>query len=82
MKKFFVYVDDGDSVYKLAIPAKNEKEAIMYADGNGEIVCVKEAPADYRIDAGKVYDALKAAGFGQTEIDFVTRALVNIGLAE
>lgn len=82
LKKFFVYVDDGANVFKLAVPAKNEKDARKFAEGNGEIVCVKEAPEDFFISVEKVYDALKAARFGQTEIDFIFRTLIISGIAE
>lgn len=38
MKKFTVYnvyLDDGDNVYKIVVPAENEEEAAKYCEGNG-----------------------------------------------
>lgn len=74
-KKFMVYLDDGDLVYKVAIPAKSEKDARSYAEGNGEIIAVKEVTEDFPISSAKVADALKHASFGKIEIDLIVRAL-------
>lgn len=78
MKKHFkVYADDGEHVYKFDIPAESEKKALEYANGNGEIVAVKpgERTAENPISLLQITRALKAASFGQMEIDLITRAL-------
>lgn len=77
-----VYLDDGKDVYKLAIPAKDEKTAREYVQGNGEVIAVKEVTNDYPISVDKVAQALKNANFGQIEIDYITRALSEINICE
>lgn len=77
-----VYVDDGENLMKLAIPAKSAKSAKEYANGNGEIIKVADVTEDYPIDSWKVANALKKDGFGQTEIDFIIRALYACNIAE
>ena len=82
MKRFMVYLDDGDNVYKLAIPAKDEKAAREYVQGNGEVVAVKELESRDLISAERVAQALENANFGKYEIDFITRALQEINICE
>lgn len=82
MKRFMVYLDDGDNVYKLAIPAKDEKAAREYVQGNGEVVAVKELESRDLISAERVAQALESANFGKYEIDFITRALQEINICE
>ena len=77
-----VYLDDGDNVYKLAIPAKDEKAAREYVQGNGEVVAVKELESRDLISAERVAQALENANFGKYEIDFITRALQEINICE
>lgn len=82
MKKFMVYLEDRDDVYKLAIPAKDEKSAREYTQGNGEVIAVKEVTSEYAISAEKVAQALENANIGKYEIDFITRALQEINICE
>jgi hypothetical protein len=82
MRKYFVYLDDGKSVFRVAVPAKNEKDARRYVDGNGEVVAINDVTKDYPISAQKVADALIFAGFGATERDFIVRALTISGIAD
>lgn len=82
MKKFMVYLDDGKDVFKLAIPAKDEKIAREYVKGNGEIIAVKDITNDFPISVEKVGEALTKAGFGEIEMDLITRALQQINIAE
>lgn len=82
MKKYMVYLDDGKNAYKVAIPAKDEKAAREYVQGNGEVIAVKDVTQNYPISADKVADALKNASFGQIEIDLITRALQQIDICE
>ena len=82
MKKYFVYMEDRDYVFKAAIPAESEKKAREYVQGNGEVITVKDVTNDFPIDADKVAQALKAYGFGEHETDFVVRALREINIAE
>lgn len=82
MKKYFVYMDDGRDAFRCAIPAESEKKAREYVQGNGEVVAVRDVTDQYPISAEKVGSALMAAGFGKIEMDFITRALQYIGIAE
>lgn len=85
MKKYMVYLDAGDEsgdVFKVAVPAENEKDAAKWANGNGDVVAVKEVTDKYPISEYKVSEALLNAGFGRIETDFICRALSRIGLAE
>lgn len=82
MKKYFVYMDDGRDAFRCAIPAENEKKAREYVQGNGEVIAVKDVTDEFTISIDKVGEALKKANFGQIEIDFVTRALTQIRVAE
>ena len=75
MKKYLVYLDDGKSVYKIAVPAKNEAMARKYVEGNGEIIVVKDITADYQISLEKIATALNEAHFAETEIDLIIRCL-------
>lgn len=82
MKKYLVYLDDGMDAYRIAVPAKNEKEAKNYVSGNGEIIAVKDVTEDYPISLAYVQEALKNACFGQTEIDFIIRTLEQTDIAQ
>lgn len=82
MKKYMVYFEDGDNVYKAAVPAKSEKAAREFVKGNGEIVKVKDITADYPISLVKIEHALRTAQFGQIEIDLITRTLYMANIAD
>ena len=82
MKKFMVYMEDREDVFKVAVPAESEKKAREYVEGNGEVITIKDVTADYPISNEKVARALEAAGFGKKEMDFITRALYQIGIAD
>lgn len=72
-----IYMEDtvtGDC-FAVHVPAKNQKAAEAYVDGNGEIIKVKDITEDAPICVDRVAEALQAAHFGQTEIDIITRAL-------
>lgn len=82
MKKYFVYMDDGHDVYKVAVPAKDEKTVRAYVEGNGEVVAIKDVTSDYFISSEKVTNALKNSGFGSAEINFIIRALEECNITE
>ena len=75
MKKYFVYLDDGKDAYRIAVPANNEKEAKDFCEGNGEVVGIKDVTEKYPISKDKVAEALFSNGFGDIEVDLITRAL-------
>lgn len=67
-----VYMDDGRDCFKVAV----------YVEGNGEVISVKDVTKDFPISLDKVAQALKNAGFGQIEIDLITRCLSFNDVAE
>ena len=80
MKKYMVYLEDRENVYKIAVPADSEQEAIEFCLGNGDLVAVKDVTEEYQISEDKITKALLNAGFGRIETDFVIRALYKIHL--
>ena len=82
MKKFHVhdiYADDGRDVYKFTVPAPTQKEAVDFVQGNGEVIAVRDSSLQ-DIDIGCLADTLNRCGWGQKEIDVITRALAMVGL--
>lgn len=82
MKKltvYNVYLEDSANVYRVTVPAENKKAAEKYVEGNGDIVTVKEAELQ-DIDLHYLACNLRANGWGQMEIDVITRALRYCGL--
>lgn len=81
-RKYFVYIDDGENVYKVAVAAASEDSAKAFCAGNGDIVAVRDVTDDYPIRLDKVSQALSIAGFGTYETDFICRALAELEIAE
>ena len=81
-KKYFVYLDYGDDVLKIAVPSKNESDARKFVEGNGEIIAIKEVTDEIKISSHKVLTALHDAGIDRTKVDFIVRALYEIGITE
>lgn len=80
MDVYDVYMDDGHNTFKVTVPATSVKSAKEYVQGNGDVVAVK--PSELQdIDIGFLADTLKRAQWGQQEIDVITRALAQCGLA-
>ena len=82
MKKlnvYDVYLDDGRDVFKCTIPAENKTAAKRYVAGNGEVVAIKDCSLQ-DIDTNCLADTLRRNGWGQTEIDVITRTLHACGL--
>lgn len=74
-RKYLIYMDDGQDCFKAPVPAENEQAARRYVNGNGEVIAVKDITDDCPISSNKVSTALRNAGFGQTEIMLIIRAL-------
>ena len=81
-RKYFVYIDDGENVFRIAVAAVCEEAAMGFCEGNGEIVAVRDVTDDFPIDVGKVRSALSNAGCGEPEMDFICRSLVEFRIAE
>lgn len=83
MKKLYrVIAEDRDNAYKLYIPANSKRDAEKWANGNGEIIDVRDVTADFPISIDKVVDALKTAGFGQIECDIIMRLVEDYSNAQ
>ena len=79
MNVYDLYMDDGHNTFKVTVPAFSKKDAKEYVQGNGEVVAIK--PSELQdIDLNCLADTLKRNGWGQQEIDVITRALAQIGL--
>ena len=79
MNVYDLYMDDGHNTFKVTVPAFSKKDAKEYVQGNGEVVAIKPSELQ-NIDLGYLADTLKRSGWGQQEIDVITRALAQIGL--
>lgn len=82
LRKYMVYIDDGESCYKVAIPGQTELEAKEYCKGNGEVVAAKDITDEFPIDIGKVCSALRNAHFGEIEISLIERTLTGTRIAD
>ena len=82
LRKYMVYMEDRDSLYKVAVPAINEEAAKKYCEGNGDVVAVKDVTEEFPILADCVAAALKNYGFGETEMDLILRTLQSVGMTE
>lgn len=84
LRKYMVYLEDKDNVYKIAVPAQDADDAIRWTAGNGDLVSVKDVTDEfeYRIDADQVFNALDAYGFNRKKIDFILRTLDRTGITD
>ena len=83
MKKFKVYVESGEDIFAEYIPAKNETEVrkIVTEQYGCEVIKVKDLTEEMTISAEIIAEELSRR-FGRAEIDIITRALRQIGIAE
>lgn len=82
LRKYMVYMEDRDSLYKVAVPAEDEQAARDYVKGNGDVILVKDVTERFKISTDCVAAALKNYGFGETEMDLILRTLQATGIAE
>ena len=76
-----VYLDDGFDCFKHAVAAKNEKDAIEYCSGNGDVVAVKDITQDTPISGRAVREEL-ANRFGENIIDLIISCLDKCGIID
>ena len=83
MKKFKIYVESGEDIFAEYIPAKNETEVrkIVTEQYGCEVIKVKDITEEMTISAEIIAEELSRR-FGRAEIDIITRALRQIGIAE
>lgn len=84
LRKYMVYMEDEDYLYKVAVPAEDEQAARDYVDGNGEVIMVKDFTEEnkVRIFSKNVASALKNYGFSTTQTDLIIRTLEITGMTE
>ena len=82
LRKYVVYLDDGELVYKLYVPAINEEAAKKYCEGNGDVVAVKDVTEEFKITSEHVVTALKNYNFGKIEMELILRTLQTTGIIE
>lgn len=86
MKKlnvYKVYVEDREDIYKILVPATDAKDAESYVEGSGDIIkTVKADPEKDLTDIciSALAETLSRGGWGQAEIDVITRTLIRVGL--
>lgn len=80
MKIFKVYLDDGRDVFKIRIPAFDEKQAIAYCEGNGEIVAIKEEIEFPGVSNEWLQDKLSQTDMTPEEQCLIDRIIRNCGL--
>ena len=80
MTVYEVYMDDGKTVIKATIPAESKRAAAQYAEGNGEIIKVRQHPFLQSIDLECLAETLRRAQWGQAEMDVIIRTLQQAGL--
>lgn len=76
---YYVYLDDGDTCFKVPVPADNAKAAAAYTAGSGEVIAIKEDKTTV-IDPGRVYDLLTSGGMSRYEAEVVMRLVTMSGL--
>lgn len=75
-----VYLESNEDVYKITVPAESEKKAKEYVRGNGEVIKVRLDPDIQDIHCGFLAETLLRNGWGQKEVDIITRTLAQVGL--
>lgn len=81
-RKYFVYLDDGQNVYRLAIPAASEEAAAAACNGNGTVVAVMDVTDRFPIDEESVRTALQDFNMSEDARNFICRALADIGITD
>ena len=80
MKIFNVYLDDGRNVFKVRVPAFDEKQAIDYCDEGGEVIAVSEETEFPYVLCSWLAEQLKKTDMNADEQLLITRIVENCGL--
>ena len=75
LRKYFVFVDNGNKTERIAVTARNSKEASNACKNKGQILVVRDVTDMFKISRARVLNALKAAGFSDDECSFIVGAL-------
>ena len=82
LRKYMVYMEYEDYVYKVAVPAEDEQAARDYVDGNGDVILIKDITEEVKIYPDNIFAALKNYDFSSTQIDIIVRTLQTTGITE
>ena len=84
MKKYMIYLEDAERVYKVPVAAETEEKAVDYCHGNGELVAVKDVTNenDFLLSEEEIRTALITDGMDKTKIDFILTALYNANMID
>lgn len=84
LRRYMVYMEDEEYLYKFAVPAEDEQSARDYVNGNGEVIMIKDLTEEnkVRIFSKNVVEALKNYGFSTTQTDLIIRTLEITGVTE
>lgn len=80
MKIFNVYIDDGQNVFKIRVPAFDEKQAIDYCNGNGGVVAVREEIEFPYVYCNWLAEQLQKTDMTADEQLLITSIVENCGL--
>ena len=80
MKIFKVYVDDGQSVFIVRVPAFEEKQVIGHCNGCGEVVAIKEEVDFPGISHDWLINKLEQTDMTVEERLLIARIVINSGL--
>lgn len=81
-RKYCVWVEGKNGLVEIVVPARNEKEAGMYADDLGQIVTVQDITDRTPISVDKVQAALCRYGFDKNSIDIIAKILLLTNVAD
>lgn len=70
-KMYEIIILDSEHVYKHHGIYRTEKDARKSAEGNGEVVRIKDVTENFPLSGDMIFSALKNAGFGQIEANAI-----------
>ena len=74
---FELIIDDGSNVFKVYETAKNKSEAEKSAQGNGEIVRIKDVTDEYPISTERLQNVLDS-NFGKVESHIICQMVAKL----
>lgn len=82
LRKYVVYLEDEEFVYKVYVPAENEQGAKDFCQGNGEVLLAKDITETMVINNDDVEAALLQYGFTADKIQLIKWTLQTTGIAD
>lgn len=78
---YMVYAEDYQDVYKIVVPAPNEKAVKDFMSKSDLDIIKIKIDEDFSIDTNNLFQAMRNANFGEQECDCVSRLLDAVGLS-